>query len=106
MLRKEIRYKLFRLKTEAEGGAKAPEMDKGFKKSFEAQKKFQGWMSFGVTWDIGGRTPNEENPTIDATTTEESHWTVVLRDVSLDDAWNEVLSKVVVELTEESLVGE
>lgn len=103
MERKEIRYKLFRLKTQAEGGNKAPKMPKGFKKTFESQKKFQGWLSFGVTWDVGGRKLTEENPNEDTTSEENCCWTIVLRDESLDDAWNKVLEKVVVEIPKELL---
>lgn len=103
MNRKQIRYNLFRLKTEAEGGTKAPKLEKGFKKSFESQKKFQGWISFGVTWDVGGRVLNEDFPHEDTTSREESPWTIVLRDKSLDEAWNDVLREVVTEIPEEFL---
>ena len=104
MNRKDIRYLMFRLKTEVEGGNIAPELPKGFKKTFETQKKFQGWLSFGVTWDVGGRVLTEENPNADTTSDENSFWTIVLRNESLDEAWNKVLEKVVVEIPKELLV--
>ena len=61
MNRKDIRYLLFRIKTEAEGGVETPPLPAGFIKSFETQIKFQGWLSFGVTWDVGGRVPNGQS---------------------------------------------
>ena len=99
MNRKDIRYLLFRLKSHGEGvcdiGDLAPE---GFEKGFSSQKKFQGWNNFGVTWDVGGRTPNEDNPAEDATSREKSPWVIVMRDESLDAEWNKILSRVVVPL--------
>lgn len=103
MTRKQIRYLLFRLKTQTDEGLDTPKLNKGFKKSFESQKKFQGWSSFGVTWDVGGRILNDDNPIHDTTSIEESPWTIVLRDKSLDEAWNDVLRKVVPELPIELL---
>ena len=100
MTRKQIRYLLFRIRTAAEGGSECPEPPENFKKSFESQAKFLGWPSFGVTWDVGGRIPNEDNPLIDATSKESDQWTIVLREESLDDAWNTVLARVVTPLPE------
>ena len=67
-------------------------------RGFSFQKKFQGWNNFGVTWDVGGRVPNEDNPLEDATTKEKSPWVIVMRDESLDEAWNKVLDRVVTPL--------
>ena len=100
MNRKEIRYLLFRIRSEEEGVSKvgAKSLPKGFKKGFSTQKKFQGWNNFGVTWDVGGREPNEDNPHEDATSREPSPWVIVMRDESLDAEWNKVLTRVVVPL--------
>ena len=102
MTRKQIRYLLFRLKTQTESGVETPKLPKGFRKSFTTQKKFQGWTSFGVTWDVGGRIPNEDNPHSDTTSEEESAWTVVMRDKSLDELWNDQLEKSLTPLEEVS----
>ena len=98
MTRKQIRYLLFRLKSDSEGVSKAPALPKGFKKSFSSQKKFQGWNNFGVTWDVGGRVPNEDQPHEDATSKEPSGWVIVMRDESLDEEWDRVLADVVTPL--------
>ena len=98
MTRKQIRYLLFRLKNELENGVPVGGLPDNFKAAFIHQKKFQGFNNFGVSWDVGGRIPNEQFPHEDATTKEPSAWVIVMRDESLDDAWNRVLSKVVVTL--------
>ena len=45
-----------------------------------------------------------DNPIEDATTAESSSWTIVLRDKSLDEAWNDVLREVVPEIPAELLL--
>lgn len=57
LLRKQVRYNLSRLKTEADGGDKA-EPPYEFKPYFENQKWFDGWENWGVTWDVG--TPDRD----------------------------------------------
>jgi hypothetical protein len=52
MTKKDIRYLLFRIRTEAEGATKAPPLPRGFKKGFEEQEHFDGWERFGITWDV------------------------------------------------------
>lgn len=93
LTRRQIRYLLFRLRTQEIGGAKAPtKLPRGFKKSFTEQPKFRGWASFGVTWDVA------EKP--------DSPWTIVFRDKSLEQEWNEVLIEKVPVLTEDGEIVE
>lgn len=64
------------MKTEMEGGADRPSnMPEGFVESFESQDKFRGWGAFGKTWDVSDADP----------------WTIIFRDKSIDEEWNEVL---------------
>ena len=101
MNRKNIRYVLFRLKSQEEGVSDASDViPENFEKTFSSQKKFRGWSSFGVTWDVGGRVPDEFNPLEDATSKEDSPWVIVMRDESIDEAWNKVLQRVVTPLPE------
>ena len=72
--RKEVRYKLYRLFTEAHGGPSA-EVDKKFKKKFEKQKNFSGWKWFGINWDVSITDPYE----------------CVHRDKSQIEEWNELV---------------
>lgn len=59
--RKALRYACFRLKTEADGGAKAP---KGAKKKTSKISndpwftKMGGWKSFSETWDLTEKPPH------------------------------------------------
>lgn len=54
--RREVRYKLYRLRTEAVGGP-AAEVDIKFIKQFEADPLFDGWKFFGLTWDVAADDP-------------------------------------------------
>jgi len=54
--RKDVRYKLYRLATEANGGP-ASGVDKKFIDRFEKDPNFGGWRFFGVTWDISADEP-------------------------------------------------
>ena len=49
--RKNVRYQLYRLKSEAEGRA-ANVSDPGFKEIFENQTFFDGWRRFSESWDV------------------------------------------------------
>lgn len=60
--RKTIRYWLFRFATEANGGEKAVEAPTGLKEYFEGLTWFQGWKSFGITWDVVNDRPLEIKP--------------------------------------------
>jgi len=50
--RKDVRYKLYRLRSEAEGKSSIPELDETFRKSFSSQPAFRGWKFFAVLWDV------------------------------------------------------
>lgn len=50
--RRDVRYWLFRLRTEATGGASSNGIPHGFKKFFEELPGFKSWKGFAVTWDI------------------------------------------------------
>lgn len=54
--RKDVRYKLYRLRTEADGGP-ASEVDEEFKKKFEEHDLFGGWRFFAITWDVAFDDP-------------------------------------------------
>jgi len=72
--RKEIRYKLYRLATEANGGP-ASEVDPDFIKKYESDPLFAGWRFFGIIWDISQTDPYE----------------CVHRDKSLLQEWQDVV---------------
>lgn len=54
--RKKVRYKLYRLRTEAEGKC-ASDVDDEFKKSFASQEGFDSWRMFATTWDVSMTDP-------------------------------------------------
>ena len=96
-LRRQVRYKLFRLRTEALTTAAAEtdktgkvkithsEVDDDFKDKFIGNPVFgltNGFADFSVTWDV-----SEENP-----------YAMVSRDKSVDQEWNEHLEAVVKDL--------
>lgn len=54
--RKKVRYRLYRLRTEADGKC-ASESTEEFKKSFESQEGFDGWRAFATTWDVSFDDP-------------------------------------------------
>lgn len=60
--RKQVRYMLFRLKTEADGGPKATSIPRGFRPHFKKQEWFDGWENFGVTWDVEAEDPLTTRP--------------------------------------------
>lgn len=57
VLRRKVRYWMFRIQTAETGGPKAEKVPKGFKKFFEEQKDFDGWENFGQTWDVEPKEP-------------------------------------------------
>ena len=72
--RKDVRYQLYRLKSEAEG--KAPNAsEEGFKEKFEGQEHFGGWRNFSVTWDVAMDDP----------------YRIVHRIRSVGDEWDEIV---------------
>ncbi len=92
MNRRKIRYLLRRIKSNVDTKndpdaklIKLPKLPKGFRKSFEEQPRFRGWMGYQVTWDV-----------------DESGWTIVLLDKSLEEKWNDLLEEKVPVLEEVS----
>jgi len=88
MNRRNIRYLLRRIKTysdtkdnDSAETVKYPKLPTGFKKSFEEQPRFRGWMGYQVTWDV-----------------DESGWNIVFLNKSLEEQWNELLTEKVPEL--------
>lgn len=84
MLRKNIRYTLFRLKKKEDDGVsfRSPA---GFKKFYSDQKWFDGWENFGVTWDVGDpMDPNGRG----------SHdpFEAVPRYQSVNEEWDEIIA--------------
>ena len=49
--RKQVRYQLYRLRTDALGKASADSTQE-FRESFESQPLFKGWRFFAETWDV------------------------------------------------------
>lgn len=86
---KEIRYRLFQLKDQAEREVEIPELPEDFKESFEEQDAFRGWINFGVKWDVDEKDP----------------WKIVKRKKSIEEEWNEVLLEKVPEIPASVLNG-
>jgi hypothetical protein len=63
-------------------------LPKGFKRSFEIQKHFKGWINYHVTWDV-----HPEDP-----------WRVIPLNKSLEEQWHDELEKVVPVITPEGIV--
>lgn len=72
--RKDVRYKLYRIQTETNGGA-ASQVDEDFKEKFEVQDMFEGWRLFGINWDVSMEDP----------------YRVVHRVKSLSEEWDELI---------------
>lgn len=83
MTRRQIRYLLSRLRTQATGGVESPELPDGFAETFERQDKFRGWANYQKIWDV-----------------DDTGWFIVLLDVSAEDAWNKLLAEKVPEIPE------
>lgn len=89
LTRRNIRYILFRLQTEAAGGAKAKEEKTGIMKlvgkireHFEEQEDFGGWEKFAKTWDV-----DEKSPLV-----------ATKRNSSIQTEWNKILKAEAKEL--------
>jgi hypothetical protein len=84
MLRRRVRYNLFRLQNEQELGVPADTTPDGFKEFFEAQKWFDEWGNFGKTWDVGDPMAPEPRGSADPLE-------VVPRYVTIHEEWDEVI---------------
>lgn len=85
VLRKQIRYRLFRLRSEAVDEIEFDDTPKGFKKFYADQKWFDGWENFAVTWDVGD--PENPEPRGSGDPLE-----VVPRYMSIEEEWEETLA--------------
>lgn len=74
--RKEVRYKLYRLRTEAEGKCSAHHIDAEFRASFEGQPLFKGWRFFGELWDVALIDPMT---IVSRANSEQEEWDAVIR---------------------------
>ena len=83
LLRKRVRYTLFRLKSKEENGVtfRPPA---GFKKFYADQKWFDGWENFGVTWDVG-------DPLDPAGRGSDDPFEAVARYQSVNEEWDAVI---------------
>ena len=85
LTRRRVRYRLYRLRAEAAEGKELPiVIPDGFKESFEAQKWFDGWANFSVTWDVGDPVRPESRGSGDPLE-------VVPRYISVKEEWEEVI---------------
>ncbi len=80
--RRQVRYWLFRFRTEKEGGAKATGAPRGLRKRFEGQPEFDGWAKFGMTWDVA----------------EGDYFKAVPRKYTIHEEWNATLRRLVIDL--------
>lgn len=83
MLRKNIRYLLFRLKKKADDGVPV-RTPAGFKKFYSDQHWFDGWENFGVTWDVGDPMDPVNRGSSDV-------FEVLPRYQSVNEEWDEVI---------------
>ena len=83
MLRRKIRYTLFRLKKKEDDGV-AIRTPAGFKKFYSDQQWFDGWENFGVTWDVGDPLDPKERGS-------EDPFEAVARYQSVNEEWDAVI---------------
>ena len=81
--RRQVRYWLFRFRTQAEGGSKANDAPPGLRETFEEHRgsktKREFWLAFAVSWDVGENNPLE----------------MVSRKFSVWEEWNAILRQSV-----------
>ena len=56
--RKKIRYVMYRIRTEIDGGPASGATNK-FKETYENAEGFDGWQKFSVTWDVSLSDPQK-----------------------------------------------
>lgn len=86
--RKDVRYKLYRLRTEAEGKSSASDVSDDFRKHFENQPFFKGWKFFAALWDVSLLDPMQ----------------VVARDHSEIEEWEAIVRAKFPQLTPDGKV--
>ena len=85
LTRRRVRYVMYRLMYEAtEDKPTGDIVPEGFKEYFEAQKWFDGWDKFGITWDVG-------DPVHPKPRGSEDPLEVVPRYISVQEEWEEVV---------------
>jgi len=89
LLRKQIRYWLSRLRSEALEDKEKPDLPKGFKKFFSDQEYWDGWENWGITWDVG--TPMRQPDPDNAEYWSDDPLEVVPRFVSIEEEWEETI---------------
>lgn len=82
-LRRGVRYKLYRLRTEIEGKCSAPDIGQEFRSRFEKQPLFKGWRFFGSLWDVALADP----------------YLVVARDHTEQEEWDQIIRSKYPQLT-------
>ena len=78
LTKRQVRYWLFRFKTEAEGGTNSNGAPEGLREHFESQPMFGGWKKFAVDWDVNEDSPLE----------------LAYRNFSVWEEWDRVLVRV------------
>lgn len=76
MPRSQVRYHLYRARTEEDGGCECEEATEEIKNFYEKQKGFGGWNGFARTWDVGKE--GDHHVIIERKETEEQEWNAVL----------------------------
>ena len=84
--RRQVRYQLYRIRTEELGGPSAGKDAAPFRKFFEAQPGFTHWLHFAERWDLD-ETPGQ-------------HHRIVKRKIGELAEWNGRLANLVVDITE------
>lgn len=51
MTRRQLRYRLYRIRTANTGGP-GHGQTKAFREGWEGQEHFDGWENFALTWDV------------------------------------------------------
>lgn len=85
--RKDIRYNLYRIKTESEGGP-ASGINPEFIKHFESDSLFGGWRLFSITWDVAINCPMQ----------------CLHRDHSKEEEWDELVKRKFPQIDEKGRV--
>lgn len=78
--RGEIRYQLYRLRTEAEGGERAAPECWELAKWFESQEAFTTWAEFARKWDTGPEGRHDQ--VVRRLHTEEQLWNMKLAGIA------------------------
>ena len=84
--RRQVRYQLYRIRTEVLGGPKAGREAAKFRKFYEKQDGFTHWIHFAERWDLDD--------------TEGQHHRIVKRKIGELAEWNGRLANLVVDITE------